>query len=46
MEDQALQEVGIDMEETDLFITHLHTDHSGLVQHLSPAQQHRMDGQG
>ena len=33
--DQALQELGIDMEETDLFITHLHTDHSGLVQHLS-----------
>lgn len=32
--DQALAELGINMEETDLFITHVHTDHSGLVQHL------------
>jgi len=33
--DQALLELGIDMDGTDLFITHLHTDHSGLVQYLA-----------
>lgn len=32
--DQALARLGIDMQHTDLFITHVHTDHSGLVQHL------------
>lgn len=32
--DQALANLNINMEQTDLFITHVHTDHSGLVQHL------------
>lgn len=32
--DQALFELGVNIAETDLFITHVHTDHSGLVQHL------------
>jgi glyoxylase-like metal-dependent hydrolase (beta-lactamase superfamily II) len=32
--DKALFDLGVSMKETDLFITHLHTDHSGLVQHL------------
>ena len=33
--DHGLQELGIKMENTDLFVTHLHSDHSGLVNHLA-----------
>ncbi len=36
--DRGLQELGIKMENTDLFITHLHSDHSGLVNHLATPQ--------
>jgi len=28
---QGLEEIGISMDQTDIFITHLHSDHSGLV---------------
>ncbi|MEW5911195.1 MAG: MBL fold metallo-hydrolase [Thermodesulfobacteriota bacterium] len=31
---QALAELGLDLEQTDLFITHLHADHLGLAGHL------------
>ncbi len=33
--EQALKQIAIDLEQTDLFITHLHADHLGLVEHLS-----------
>lgn len=33
--DQALADLGIAMENTDIFITHLHGDHSGLAGYLS-----------
>jgi len=33
--DHGLQELDIKMDNTDLFITHLHSDHSGLVNHLA-----------
>jgi len=33
--DQALQELGVRMETTDLFITHLHSDHAGLAGYLA-----------
>lgn len=33
--DQALHELGVNMETTDLFITHLHADHSGLIKYLA-----------
>lgn len=33
--DQALQELEISMDDTDLFITHVHSDHAGLVYHLN-----------
>lgn len=36
--DQALQELDIDMETTDLFITHLHSDHGGLAGYLVTPQ--------
>lgn len=32
--DQAVKTLAIDMARTDLFITHLHSDHAGLSQHL------------
>lgn len=32
---EALHSLGANMETTDLFITHLHADHSGLVQYLA-----------
>lgn len=31
----ALEDLGVDLRKTDLFITHLHADHSGLVGHLA-----------
>ena len=31
----GLDEIGVDMAQTDLFITHLHADHSGLVPRLA-----------
>lgn len=33
--DEAIQELGISMGNTDIFITHLHGDHSGLVGYLA-----------
>lgn len=36
--DQALQELDINMEKTDLFITHLHSDHGGLTAYLAAPQ--------
>jgi len=33
--DEALLSLGINMENTDLFITHLHSDHAGLAGHLA-----------
>lgn len=33
--DQAIKELGIFLENTDLFITHIHGDHSGLAKYLS-----------
>lgn len=33
--DEAIHSLGIDMSRTDLFITHLHSDHAGLSQHLA-----------
>ncbi len=32
--DRALEKLGIDMTRTDIFITHLHSDHAGLCQHI------------
>ena len=31
---EQLNQIGVDMDRTDLFLTHLHTDHTGLVQEL------------
>ena len=31
----GLEELGIDLEKTDFFITHMHADHSGLVSSLT-----------
>ena len=33
--DSALQELGVDLNKTDFFITHLHADHQGMVGHLA-----------
>ncbi len=33
--DSALQELGVDLERTDFFVTHLHADHLGLVANLA-----------
>ncbi len=33
----GLQELGVDLEQTDFFITHMHADHSGLVARLVTA---------
>jgi glyoxylase-like metal-dependent hydrolase (beta-lactamase superfamily II) len=33
--DRALKELDIDMETTDIFITHIHSDHSGLAGYLA-----------
>ncbi len=33
--DQAIQELGFSMENTDIFVTHVHGDHSGLVGYLA-----------
>jgi glyoxylase-like metal-dependent hydrolase (beta-lactamase superfamily II) len=33
--EQGLQEIGVDLERTDIFITHLHADHFGLVAKLA-----------
>ncbi|MDD4801952.1 MAG: MBL fold metallo-hydrolase [Syntrophomonas sp.] len=33
--DKALKFLGAQMENTDLFITHLHSDHSGLIEYLA-----------
>ena len=29
--DEGLRKLGVDLDETDIFITHLHADHFGLV---------------
>ena len=36
----GLQQVGVDLEKTDIFITHLHADHFGLVTKLATASSH------
>lgn len=36
----ALSTLGMSIEETDLFITHMHVDHSGLVERLKRPQNH------
>jgi len=36
--DQAIQELKVDMERTDIFITHKHFDHTGLVYHIASPQ--------
>ena len=36
----GLREVGVDLEKTDIFITHLHADHFGLVTKLVTASSH------
>lgn len=33
--DEAVQELGISMENTDILVTHVHSDHSGLVGYLA-----------
>lgn len=33
--EQGLREIGVDLERTDIFITHLHADHFGLVAKLA-----------
>jgi len=33
--DEAIKELGFSLEKTDLFITHLHGDHSGLVSYIA-----------
>lgn len=33
--DAGLQELGFSMEDTDIFVTHIHGDHSGLVHYLA-----------
>ncbi len=33
--DQAIQELGFSMENTDIFLTHIHSDHTGLVGYLA-----------
>ncbi len=33
--DRALEEMDIDMDNTDIFITHIHSDHSGLAGYLA-----------
>lgn len=32
--DQAIQDIGFSMDNTDIFVTHVHSDHSGLVGYL------------
>ncbi len=36
--DQAMQEMGFSMEDTDIFITHCHSDHAGLAGYLAKPQ--------
>ncbi len=33
--DEARQEIGFSMDNTDIFITHIHSDHAGLVHYLA-----------
>lgn len=33
--DQAIEEIGFSMEDTDIFITHVHSDHAGLAGYLA-----------
>ncbi len=33
--DQAIKEIGFSLENTDIFITHIHSDHSGLAGYLA-----------
>ncbi len=35
--EDALDELGVDRDRLDFFVTHLHADHSGLAQHLAGA---------
>ncbi|MDR3565119.1 MAG: MBL fold metallo-hydrolase [Negativicutes bacterium] len=43
--DEAINELGISMANTDLFITHLHGDHSGLVNYLAVPETKVFGGQ-
>lgn len=36
--DEGLRELGFSMEDTDIFVTHIHGDHSGLVKYLASPQ--------
>jgi glyoxylase-like metal-dependent hydrolase (beta-lactamase superfamily II) len=36
--DQAIQDLGIDLANTDIFITHVHGDHSGLANYLKRSE--------
>lgn len=38
--DAGLAELEVDLEQTDLFVTHLHSDHAGLSAHLGRAGNH------
>ncbi len=33
--DEARQQLGFSMDNTDIFVTHIHSDHAGLVHHLA-----------
>ena len=35
--DASLRELGVEMSETDIFLTHMHSDHSGLVSNIATA---------
>lgn len=32
--DRIIAELGLDMEHTDVFITHMHADHAGMIKHI------------
>ena len=36
--DEGLRELGFSMEDTDIFVTYIHGDHSGLVMYLTTPQ--------
>ena len=36
---RGLKELGVDLEKTDFFITHMHQDHIGLLSRLAPHQR-------
>lgn len=32
--DRIVEEIGLDMERTDVFVTHMHADHAGMIKHV------------